>query len=127
MAVEFKYKVFNFFFLAKERFFKLTNKPGLYMESGSSLVLLKTLKSRSYSIGRAADSLRDIQLNSSLLSKHHATIKRKGLDYYLIDEISTNGTVLNGERVIPGKEYILVDESTIEMGGITLKYFREIS
>lgn len=33
------------------------------------------------------------------ISRWHATIKKEGLDYYLVDEKSVSGTWLNGERV----------------------------
>jgi len=49
-------------------------------------------------IGRGSDS--DVFLPDHLLSRRHAEIEPRGGAFYLIDLGSTNGTYLNGERVV---------------------------
>ena len=48
-------------------------------------------------IGRHPESM--VVLPSSSVSSHHATIKRRGDDYYVQDLGTTNGTKLNGAEV----------------------------
>src|SRR6188768_498283 len=52
-------------------------------------------------IGRHPDSI--IVLPSGSVSSHHATIKRRGPDYYVQDLGTTNGTKLNGVDVEEAK------------------------
>ncbi len=48
-------------------------------------------------VGRARSS--DIFLPDQWLSRHHAEIRRRGEEFFLLDLASKNGTLLNGERV----------------------------
>ena len=100
---------------------KLFKKNKLYIESGTSVIPLKTLKRKTYQVGRGVDSNTEISLNSNELSRVNARI----LDYYLIDNFSKNGTFLNGERLAPGIPYILIHNDNIEIGDICIKYVRE--
>lgn len=52
-------------------------------------------------IGRHPESM--VVLPSSSVSSHHATIKRRGDDYYVQDLGTTNGTKLNGAEVEEAK------------------------
>jgi sigma-B regulation protein RsbU (phosphoserine phosphatase) len=49
-------------------------------------------------IGRSSES--DVFLPDHLLSRRHAEIEPRGGEFFLIDLGSTNGTFLNGERVV---------------------------
>src|SRR2546429_3947297 len=49
-------------------------------------------------IGRGSDS--DGFLPDHLLSRRHAEIERRAGAFYLVDLGSTNGTFINGERVV---------------------------
>lgn len=104
---------------------KLLKKNRLFIESGTSIIPLKILKRKSYLIGRGVDSSNEIVINSMELSRIHATIERKKLDYYIIDNFSKNGTFLNGEKLAPGIPYILIHNDNIEMGDVTIKYLRQ--
>jgi hypothetical protein len=64
-------------------------------------------------IGRHPDSL--IVLPSGSVSSHHATIKRRGEDYYVQDLGTTNGTKLNGVDVEEAK---LDDGDKITFGDV---------
>jgi pSer/pThr/pTyr-binding forkhead associated (FHA) protein len=48
-------------------------------------------------IGRLADS--DFVIDDRTVSRHHATIRREGAFWVLVDLDSTNGTRVNGERI----------------------------
>jgi len=54
--------------------------------------------------------------SGNAISRRHACIGREASNYYLLDLHSTNGTRLNGERVVPGKKMPLQDGDTIEFG-----------
>ena len=64
-------------------------------------------------IGRHADS--QVVLPSASVSGHHATIKRRGEDYYLQDLGTTNGTRLNGVEMEEAK---LSDGDEIIFGNV---------
>ncbi len=49
-------------------------------------------------IGRGLDC--DLRLNESAVSRHHCLLRRDGNDYLLLDLGSSNGTYLNGQRLI---------------------------
>jgi membrane-bound lytic murein transglycosylase D len=62
-------------------------------------------------IGRKADN--DIVLSGNTVSGHHAEIHRKSQSYLLRDLDSTNGTIVNGERI---REKRLQNGDQIEVG-----------
>jgi hypothetical protein len=66
-------------------------------------------------IGRAPGS--DICLtNSRIISRHHATVSRRDDQYVLCDENSSNGTLINGERLEPRALYPLYDSDQVRIG-----------
>ena len=62
-------------------------------------------------IGRTEESA--VRLAEPVVSARHAIIAADGLDFYLLDQRSTNGTFLNGARVEQAK---LQDGDVIELG-----------
>lgn len=56
---------------------------------------------REITIGRSSDN--QIVLPSSLVSGHHAAVKKIGSNYYVQDLASTNGTYLNEKRISESK------------------------
>ncbi len=67
-------------------------------------------------IGRAVES--DIVITSKRVSREHAQVKRQGRRMALADLSSTNGTFLNGERVLAPVE--LRDGDCVSLGGVEL-------
>jgi pSer/pThr/pTyr-binding forkhead associated (FHA) protein len=48
-------------------------------------------------IGRSREC--DIVVQDSNASRQHAEIRHIGLDYFIVDANSTNGTIVNGQRI----------------------------
>jgi pSer/pThr/pTyr-binding forkhead associated (FHA) protein len=67
-------------------------------------------------IGRAVES--DIVITGKRVSREHAQVQRQGRRMVLADLGSTNGTFLNGERVLAPEE--LRDGDSISIGGVEL-------
>jgi pSer/pThr/pTyr-binding forkhead associated (FHA) protein len=69
-------------------------------------------------IGRASDN--NVVIDSKLASRYHAFIQKIKDDYYVKDLESTNGTLLNGQK-IPGDKYVKLNPSdTITIGKVNL-------
>lgn len=62
----------------------------------------------------------DVQLPHTAVSGHHATIRASGPRYSVIDEGSTNGVRVNGERVVPGRAKPIGDGDVLDVGGFSL-------
>jgi len=69
-------------------------------------------------IGRDRDN--DLYLNDELISRHHALIAWKEDGFVLKDLGSTNGTLVNGEKIDFPRQ--LIDGDNIQIGDIALKY-----
>lgn len=73
------------------------------------------------SIGRNLTN--DIVLQSGVVSKHHADIVESDGSYYIVDQNSSNGTLLNGELVTDNLE--LLNGDILSIGEYELIYTRE--
>jgi flagellar motor switch/type III secretory pathway protein FliN len=71
------------------------------------------------SIGRTNDN--DVPLKSPIVSKKHAVIFRRGLEYYLKDMESNNGTHLNQVRLETGSEVVLKNDDVIKIEPFEIK------
>ncbi|MHC1719966.1 MAG: FHA domain-containing protein [Clostridiaceae bacterium] len=69
-------------------------------------------------IGRKADNI--LVLDDPYASSYHAKVYIKNGDCIIEDMDSTNGTILNGEKLI-GKEY-LVSGDEINIGNVSLRF-----
>lgn len=74
-----------------------------------------------FRIGRDPDSNLVIR-GDTKASRRHATIRREGIKHILEDNGSSNGTVVNGEKIKGPHELKLGDE--VQVGGRTFKYAR---
>ncbi len=68
---------------------------------------------RRISVGRAADNMLCLGEDARRVSSHHAEVIRRGDQYLLRDLGSTNGTMINGRRVVVGE---LAHDDLIEFG-----------
>ena len=65
---------------------------------------------------RTLQSMPDIDLNDEVVSRRHAEIIQQGLQYFIKDLGSTNGTLMDDDRIIPGKLYELKNNTKIGLG-----------
>ena len=76
------------------------------------------LNKNEMTIGRARDV--DLRLAEAEVSRRHAVIQHRGeLEFLLIDTDSTNGTLINSDRI---KEAVLKDQDLITIGDNRLKF-----
>jgi hypothetical protein len=54
------------------------------------------------------------------VSRRHTLIRPGDRHLYLIDQNSTNGTWVNGQRLAPGRDYPLSDGDIIELGALRM-------
>ncbi|MEM7606629.1 MAG: FHA domain-containing protein, partial [Myxococcota bacterium] len=69
-------------------------------------------------VGRRSGS--DVQLPHPAVSGHHATVRVDGRRCTIIDERSTNGVRVNGERLVPGRAKALAEGDEVALGGFFL-------
>ncbi len=67
-------------------------------------------------------SSNDITIQDNQVSSNHGLILYKKKKFILTDELSTNGTFLNGEELIPRDTYELNDGDEIKVGDTTLLF-----
>ena len=61
--------------------------------------------------------------NRHHLSKHHCTLRRRGLCVTVTDWGSAYGTFLNGDRLLPGMEYAVADGDRLVLGTLHLAVY----
>ena len=67
-------------------------------------------------LGRSEDC--DLCFDDASLSRVHARVHQlMGAQFFLSDERSTNGTFVNGDRVLPGTGVRLADGDTVRLAG----------
>jgi Protein of unknown function (DUF3662)/FHA domain len=76
-----------------------------------------TLRSSTTRIGRGADS--DLRIDDPGISRHHAEIRQQGGDVVIVDAGSTNGIVIDNQRVEQAR---LADGVRIKLGNTTLVF-----
>lgn len=86
--------------------------------SGRELVFF--MKSNPCKIGRAEDC--DLKLESKTVSRQHCELKLKSMGLTVVDLHSRNGTLVNGEAVVPGKRTLIKVGDELKIG----KYFLKV-
>jgi hypothetical protein len=97
------------------------SRPHAYLQTRTGVLL--ALDANNVVVGRQdpkIPSAVDLDLSrydpNHAISRRHAAISRDGRKYSLQDLNSTNGTRLNGERVLPGRKVSLNSGDVIEFG-----------
>jgi hypothetical protein len=54
------------------------------------------------------------------VSRRHALLRPGERDLYIVDQNSTNGTWVNGQRLMPGRDFPLSDGDIIELGALRM-------
>ena len=67
-------------------------------------------------------SSNEITIQDEKVSSFHGLILYKGKKFILTDELSTNGTFLNGEELVPRNTYELNDGDEIKVGDTSLLF-----
>jgi nitrogen-specific signal transduction histidine kinase/CheY-like chemotaxis protein len=96
----------------------------LYVVDGPSKGMTFTLAEGTSTLGRSPDN--DIALSDIAASRYHAKFVSKGDKVYVVDLGSSRGIFIDGERIAPGTEVEVRDDSTI-MIGTTMLSLREES
>jgi len=78
-------------------------------------------------IGRTASNDLTLQDPQRVVSSRHAEIRRKANDCVIVDAGSTNGTRINDQRLVPGKEYPLHEGDRIRIGEFILRFHQSDS
>ena len=98
-----------------------TPGPGRYLavEDGEEVVHLR-LDQAVTRLGRGMTAT--VPLDDPTVSRRHALVVQRGDEIVLCDDRSTNGTWLNGERIL---EAVLADGDLIQLGAVRL-HFRDV-
>lgn len=94
--------------------------PKLHILSGVLEGKVFDLTDERITLGRALDNL--IRLEDGTVSHHHALLVSEGLEYKLRDLNSTNGTRVNGLRVV---EQALHNGDQVRLGSVEMRYASE--
>lgn len=86
----------------------------LVMPSGERLPLAGQV----ITVGRLPDCT--ITINDANVSRRHAEIRSQGSNFVVVDNGSTNGTKINGERVTG--EQVLADGDIVSFGGTHIRF-----
>jgi hypothetical protein len=106
----------------------VTDQEPIIFEIGEHEVMLPFAEI--LTIGRASDVQTDSRPDVDLgpfggsdkgVSRKHIKIKRKNVLIYVADLGSTNGTLLNGRRLIPNAERLLRNGDELQLGKLTIK------
>jgi hypothetical protein len=92
--------------------------PGRYLaiDAGDETLLLRLERDITH-IGRGLAA--DLRLDDDRVSRRHAIIVRRGADTHLLDDRSSNGTFVNGRRILDAR---LGDGDLIRVGPVALRY-----
>ena len=75
-------------------------------------------------LGRSPSSTASMELAAPIVSRLHARINPNGKGGYILQDCSSNGTLVNGDRL--DKPYLLHDGDTVQIGPYVLLFTREV-
>lgn len=73
------------------------------------------ITSQNFAIGKERRRVNYCISDNTSVSRYHAVITKKGSDYYITDQKSSNFTFVNGVQVSPYQETLLTDKSTLKL------------
>ena len=88
--------------------------------SGSDVDAVFEFDQTRITIGRGRGA--DVRLPHRSVSLRHATIEHRRGGYVVVDHGTTNGTRVQGSRIVPGRDKPLRDGDRIELGGFSLVF-----
>jgi len=89
----------------------IDKEPSVTFKGPNGEDLTHELAGRVFRIGRNEGN--DLTLNNPYISRYHAEIIPRGMNYHIRDLGSTSGTFVNGERI---KQRNLKDGDSIRLG-----------
>ncbi|HEY4312471.1 MAG TPA: EAL domain-containing protein [Pirellulales bacterium] len=101
---------------------RVVGVPWLERDREGAEPLQHPLHSFPFSIGRVESA--DLQIDDSRVSREHAVILREGKNHRIRDLHSTNGTLLNGQRV---QDAELNDGDILVIAGVEFTFYAERS
>jgi pSer/pThr/pTyr-binding forkhead associated (FHA) protein len=100
---------------------RLSVRPRERSEDGSQpLDALYELDQDRILIGRGAGA--DVRLPHASVSVRHATIEQRGGRYIIVDHGTTNGTQVQGVRIVPERPKVLRDGDQVAIGAFVLAW-----
>jgi putative methionine-R-sulfoxide reductase with GAF domain len=93
--------------------------PRLYISEGPMKDQTFDFEKKTVFIGRS--SRNDIQISDKMISRKHLKISKIGGSFCVEDLRSTNGTLLNGDMVVPGQGYEVTERDTIVIGNTVIQ------
>ena len=73
------------------------------------------ITSQNFAIGKERRRVNYCISDNTSVSRYHAVITKKGSDYYVADEKSSNFTFVNGVQLSPYQETLLTDKSILKL------------
>lgn len=73
------------------------------------------INSQNFAIGKERRRVNYCISDNTSVSRYHAVITKKGSDYYVADQKSSNFTFVNGVQLSPYQETLLTDRSTLKL------------
>lgn len=74
-----------------------------------------TITSQNFAIGKERRRVNYCISDNTSVSRYHVVITKKGSDYYVADQKSSNFTFVNGVQLSPYQETLLTDRSTLKI------------
>src|SRR5664280_451617 len=91
----------------------------LYYQSGTQAWKQAPITGTTFSIGRAPEN--DLALEDELVSRQHANLQIDARGVWIIDQNSSNGVMVGGQRIAPGVWKLLPLNEDIIIGATTLR------
>jgi hypothetical protein len=106
----------------------VTEQAAIILEIGDQWMTLPIADT--LTIGRSSDvpgdappdvDLNEYEAGDKGVSRHHIRLSRKNILIYVIDLGSTNGTFLNGRRLVPNAERLLRNGDELQLGRLKVR------